>query len=49
MNQHAIPLIRLISAEEKEVRENLAAFYRLCHLFGWTELIYNHITARVPG
>jgi ribulose-5-phosphate 4-epimerase/fuculose-1-phosphate aldolase len=49
MNQHAMPSIRSMSAEEKETRENLAAFYRLCHMFGWTELIYNHITARVPG
>src|SRR5258708_26981977 len=49
MNQHAMPSIRSMSAEEKETRENLAAFYRICHMFGWTELIYNHITARVPG
>ncbi|MEH2566210.1 class II aldolase/adducin family protein [Bradyrhizobium sp. AZCC 2289] len=49
MNQHAMQSMRSLSPEEKETRENLAAFYRLCHMFGWTELIYNHITARVPG
>src|SRR6202000_1828164 len=38
-----------MTAEERLARENLAAFYRICHMFGWTELIYNHITARVPG
>jgi ribulose-5-phosphate 4-epimerase/fuculose-1-phosphate aldolase len=38
-----------VTAEERLARENLAAFYRICHMFGWTELIYNHITARVPG
>jgi ribulose-5-phosphate 4-epimerase/fuculose-1-phosphate aldolase len=38
-----------VSLEERVARENLAAFYRICHMFGWTELIYNHITARVPG
>ncbi|MDB5604611.1 MAG: class aldolase/adducin family protein [Bradyrhizobium sp.] len=54
MNKHATPSVRrnrsgTISVEEKEARENLAAFYRICYMFGWTELIYNHITARVPG
>src|ERR1700746_26810 len=28
---------------------NLAAAYRLVDHFGWTELIYGHLTARVPG
>lgn len=27
----------------------LAACYRIFALLGWTELIYNHITVRVPG
>ncbi|MGU7771715.1 class II aldolase/adducin family protein [Burkholderia sp. MR1-5-21] len=34
---------------EWETRVNLAAAYRLAHHFGWTDLIYNHITAKVPG
>jgi ribulose-5-phosphate 4-epimerase/fuculose-1-phosphate aldolase len=50
MNKHATPPAPHDTAtEEREVRENLAAFYRICHMFGWTELIYNHITARLPG
>ncbi|XP_037548137.1 alpha-adducin isoform X3 [Nematolebias whitei] len=32
---------------EKLLRCKLAAFYRLADLFGWSELIYNHITVRV--
>ena len=38
-----------ISAEEWDVRVQLAACYRLVDHFGMTDLIYNHITARVPG
>jgi ribulose-5-phosphate 4-epimerase/fuculose-1-phosphate aldolase len=54
MNKHAMPASSRNEAanilpEERQAREELAAFYRICHMFGWTELIYNHITARVPG
>jgi ribulose-5-phosphate 4-epimerase/fuculose-1-phosphate aldolase len=38
-----------ISAAEWEQRVNLAACYRLVEQFGWTDLIYTHISARVPG
>jgi ribulose-5-phosphate 4-epimerase/fuculose-1-phosphate aldolase len=31
------------------LRRQLAAAYRLVEHFGWTELIYGHLTARVPG
>jgi ribulose-5-phosphate 4-epimerase/fuculose-1-phosphate aldolase len=34
---------------EQEVREQLAACYRLVHHHGWTDLVYTHISARVPG
>jgi ribulose-5-phosphate 4-epimerase/fuculose-1-phosphate aldolase len=34
---------------EREVREQLAACYRLVHHYGWTDLVYTHISARVPG
>lgn len=37
------------SEEEWETRVNLAACYRLMPLFGMSDLIYNHITARIPG
>jgi len=38
-----------MNAEEWAVRLELAACYRAFDWLGWTELIYNHITARVPG
>jgi ribulose-5-phosphate 4-epimerase/fuculose-1-phosphate aldolase len=34
---------------ERELRRKLAAAYRLFDYFGWTHLIYGHITVRVPG
>jgi len=37
------------SDSERQVRIELAAAYRLAQLNGWDELIYNHISARVPG
>jgi ribulose-5-phosphate 4-epimerase/fuculose-1-phosphate aldolase len=38
-----------VSPEEWQVRVELAACYRLMAHYGMTDLIYNHITARVPG
>jgi len=38
-----------VSPEEWEARVELAACYRLIDKFGMTDLIYNHITARIPG
>lgn len=38
-----------VSPEEWQVRLDLAACYRLVDRYGMTDLIYNHITARVPG
>lgn len=35
--------------KEKEIRKDLAAAYRLIFIFGWNEVIYNHISARLPG
>ncbi len=37
------------TADEAALRTDLAACYRIFALLGWTELIYNHITVRVPG
>ncbi|XP_066242941.1 alpha-adducin isoform X3 [Saccopteryx leptura] len=34
---------------EKLLRCKLAAFYRLTDLFGWSQLIYNHLTTRVSA
>ena len=38
-----------VSREEWETRVNLAACYRLVHHYGMDDLVYNHISARVPG
>ncbi|MFC3050866.1 class II aldolase/adducin family protein [Kordiimonas pumila] len=38
-----------VSDIEWEARINLAAAYRLCAYFGWDDLIYTHLSARVPG
>lgn len=37
------------SSEEWEARVKLAAAYRIFAHLGWEELIYNHISLRVPG
>jgi len=34
---------------EKDIRVQLAACYRIFDYMGWSELIYNHITVKVPG
>lgn len=38
-----------ISAEEWQLRVELAACYRIFDHMGWVELIFNHISMRVPG
>ncbi len=38
-----------MSDVEWDLRVQLAAAYRLVEHFGWTELIYGHLTVRVPG
>jgi ribulose-5-phosphate 4-epimerase/fuculose-1-phosphate aldolase len=38
-----------MSEAEREARVQLAACYRVFDLLGWTEMIFNHITLRVPG
>jgi ribulose-5-phosphate 4-epimerase/fuculose-1-phosphate aldolase len=34
---------------ERDIRIDLAACYRLVALFGWDDLVFTHISARVPG
>ena len=34
---------------ERDARVQLAACYRIFHHLGWVEMIFNHITLRVPG
>jgi ribulose-5-phosphate 4-epimerase/fuculose-1-phosphate aldolase len=38
-----------VSAEEWALRVDLAACYRLVAKYGWDDLIFTHISARVPG
>jgi ribulose-5-phosphate 4-epimerase/fuculose-1-phosphate aldolase len=38
-----------ISADEWQMRVDLAAAYRLVAHYGWDDLIFTHISARVPG
>ena len=38
-----------VSEEEWKTRCDLAALYRLIAHFGWTDLVYTHLSARVPG
>jgi ribulose-5-phosphate 4-epimerase/fuculose-1-phosphate aldolase len=45
-----IPSVKeLVSAEEWALRCDLAACYRLVALYGWTDLVFTHISARLPG
>lgn len=38
-----------VSDEEWQVRTDLAACYRAIAMFGWDDLVFTHISARVPG
>jgi len=43
------PLKEVVSPEEWAARVDLAACYRLVAEFGWSDLVFTHITVRVPG
>ena len=38
-----------VTEAERQLRVQLAAAYRIFNHLGWTEMIFNHITVRVPG
>jgi ribulose-5-phosphate 4-epimerase/fuculose-1-phosphate aldolase len=38
-----------VSPEEWQLRCDLAACYRLVALYGWSDLVFTHISARLPG
>lgn len=38
-----------VGAEEWQLRVDLAAAYRLVAMHGWSDLVFTHISARVPG
>ena len=47
---HLVPsLAGQVSAAEWQTRVDLAAAYRLVALFKWDDLVFTHITARIPG
>ncbi len=41
--------VRPTATAELEARQQLAACYRVFDHLGWSEMIYNHITLKVPG
>ena len=43
------PMQDRVSAEEWKIRVDLAAAYRLVAHYGWDDLIFTHLSARVPG
>jgi ribulose-5-phosphate 4-epimerase/fuculose-1-phosphate aldolase len=43
------PMQDKVSPEEWKVRVDLAAAYRLVAHYGWDDLIFTHLSARVPG
>ena len=38
-----------VTAEEWQTREDLAAAYRLVDHYGWDDMVFTHLSARVPG
>lgn len=46
---HIPNLQQVVSAEEWQLRVDLAAAYRLVALYGWSDLVFTHISARIPG
>ena len=38
-----------VSADEAQLRIDLAACYRLVAMYGWADLVFTHISARIPG
>ncbi|MEK7346678.1 MAG: class II aldolase/adducin family protein [Pseudomonadota bacterium] len=47
MNMHSLQ--SQVTAEEWQLRVDLAAAYRLVALYGWSDLVFTHISARIPG
>ncbi len=45
---HIPSLKELVSAEEWQLRCDLAACYRLAALYGWSDLVFTHISAKLP-
>jgi ribulose-5-phosphate 4-epimerase/fuculose-1-phosphate aldolase len=46
---HIPSMKEVVSAEEWQLRCDLAAAYRLVAHYGWSDLVFTHISARIPG
>ncbi len=46
---HIPSVVDQVSPEEWQLRCDLAACYRLVALYGWSDLVFTHISARIPG
>ncbi len=46
---HIPSLKEVVSAEEWKLRVDLAACYRLVAAYGWSDLVFTHVSARIPG
>jgi ribulose-5-phosphate 4-epimerase/fuculose-1-phosphate aldolase len=46
---HIASLKEVVSAEEWQLRVDLAACYRLVAAYGWSDLVFTHVSARIPG
>lgn len=46
---HIASLKDVVSPEEWQLRCDLAACYRLVAAYGWSDLVFTHISARIPG
>jgi ribulose-5-phosphate 4-epimerase/fuculose-1-phosphate aldolase len=49
MNDQTLGIRNEVSEDEWRARVDLAAAYRLVALYGWDDLIFTHISARIPG
>jgi ribulose-5-phosphate 4-epimerase/fuculose-1-phosphate aldolase len=49
MNAAIAAVRNAVSAEEWRTRVDLAACYRLVARYGWDDLVFTHITAKIPG
>ena len=49
MDMQVSGLRHAVSPEEWQQRVDLAACYRLIALYGWDDMIFTHVSARVPG
>ncbi len=46
---HIASMKEVVSADEWQLRCDLAACYRLVAAYGWSDLVFTHVSARIPG